>query len=308
MIVFPLLLLLPGGIWAQTESETEPPVFRIGVSLVTVDAKVTGRDGKDIGGLTAADFVVYDEGEARTITNFGREATPVEIVMLLDVSPEMRPHLLDLTPRVTRALEPLRRGDRAAAVLFSTRSEVIQPLTEEIIEVPRKVVNNIYKDRFGRGALLNEALVATAEYLDSEPAKGRRSVIVVTANRGVRSAVTDEEAIAALHGSGVVLNAILVSGDGPRTVYSFQNPAKTPPDVYRHAKETGGEVVTGEDPSRALRRLIEGATTRYSLQFHAPAHAEAGTIRQIRVELSSAARARYPGAVVQARTGYEVPK
>ena len=39
-------------------ADTEPPIFRTGVSLVTIDAKVTARDGRDIGGLNAHDFVV----------------------------------------------------------------------------------------------------------------------------------------------------------------------------------------------------------------------------------------------------------
>lgn len=304
-----LLLLFAGSGAAQDHAGTEPPIFRIGVSLVNVDAKVVGRDGKDIAGLDASDFVIYDEGERREITNFGRESTPVEIVMLLDVSPEMRPHLLDLTPRVSKAMEPLRAGDRAAAILFGSRAEVIQPLTTELIEIPRAVVNNIYKDRFGRGNLLNEALMEVARYLKSEPAKGRRSVIVITTNRGVRAGVTDAEAIEELHGTDAVLNAIIVGGgSGPRTVMSFSDPAKTPPDVHRYTKETGGEVVSGEEPSRALRRLIESATTRYSMQFPAPGDAPPETIRKLRVELSGAAQARYPGASVQARTSYEVPK
>jgi VWFA-related protein len=307
-MIFVLLALLAGGALAQTESDAEPPIFRIGVSLVNVDAKVVGRDGKDIGGLDASDFVIYDEAERRTITNFGRESTPVEIVMLLDVSPEMRPHLLDLTPRVSKALEPLRPDDRAGAILFASRAEVIQPLTSELIEVPRKVVNNIYKDRFGRGNLLNDALMEVARYLKSEPAKGRRSVIVITTNRGVRAGVSDQEAIEELQGTDAVLNAIIVGGGGPRTAMSFHDPAKTPPDVHRYAKETGGEVVSGEDPARALRRLIESATTRYTMQFPAPSDAQPETIRKLRVELSGAAQARYPGAVVQARTSYEVPK
>jgi VWFA-related protein len=307
-LIFVLLLLLGGDVAGQTEAASDPPVFRIGVSLVNVDAKVVGRDGKDISGLTAADFVIYDEDETRTITNFGKETTPVEIVMLLDVSPDMRPHLLDLTPRVSRALEPLRPKDRAAAILFGARTEVIQPLTPELVEVPRKVVNSIYKDRYGRGTLLNEALMETAQYLKSEPAEGRRSVIVVTTNRGVRATVSDQEAVRALLGADVVLNAILVGGAGPRTVLSFNDPSKTPPDVYRYAKETGGEVVTDDEPARALRRLISEATTRYSLQFPAPSDAAAGTFRKLRVELTSAARSKYPGAIIQARTGYEVPE
>ena len=227
--------------------------------------------------------------------------------MVLDVSPEMRPYLLDLTPRVMDAMTPLRPGDRAGAMLFGARSELIQPLTDDLAELPRKVVNNIYKDRFGRGTLLNEALIEAAAYLKREPPKGRRTVIVVTNNQGVRAAVKDAEVIRALQSADAVLNAIIVGlAAGPRAVMSFHDPNTVPPDVYRYASETGGEVVKAQQPAAALRRIIEGATTRYSLQFPAPS--DASGFRKLRIELSGAAQARYPGATVQSRSGYEVPK
>jgi hypothetical protein len=229
--------------------------------------------------------------------------------MVLDVSPEMRPFLLELTPRVSQALEPLRRSDRAGAVLFAGRSEVIQRLTPELIQVPRTVVNNIYKDRFGRTTMLNEALVEASRYLRSEPAKGRRTIIVVTTNQGVRGAIPDQQVVRELLAADAVLNAVLVgdAANGPRTTAAFNDPNRTPPDVYRYAHETGGETATGEQPSRALRRIIEQATTRYSLQYPSPS-GEPGTFRSVRVELSPKAQSRYPGAVVKARSGYEVPK
>lgn len=301
-----LFLLLTACAGAQT-AETEPPVFRVGVSLVTIDAKVTGRNGRDIANLNANDFVIYDEGERRTVSNFGRESTPVEVLLVIDASPEMRPYLLDLTPHVMEALGPLRPGDRAGAILFGATSEVIAPLTTDLADVPRKVVNNLYKDRYGRGTLVNEALADAAAYLKREPAKGRRTVIVITNNRGVRSAVQDADVVRALQGADAVLNAIVIGEDaGPRTVLSAHAPGVLPPDVYRYARETGGDVVQAQDPAAALRQVIAAAMTRYSLQFPAPS--EANGYRRLRVELSSAAHARYPGATVQTRAGYEVPK
>lgn len=298
-------MLVAAAANAQT-ADAEPPVFRTGVSLVTVDAKVTTRDGRDVGGLNAQDFAIYDENERRPITNFGREATPVEVVLLIDVSPEMRPYLLELTPHVAQALEPLRPGDRAAAILFGARTEIIQPLTGDLMRIPREVVDNIYKDRYGRGTLVNEALVEAARYLRSEPAKGRRTIIVITNNRGTRSSVSDEQAVRALLGVDSVLNVILVgSAAGPRSVLSYHNSDSVQPDVYRYAGDTGGEVVRDSEPAKVLRRMIESAKTRYSLQFPAPQ--DATGLRHLRVELSVAAQARYPGAAVQARNAYQAP-
>jgi len=79
------------------------------------------------------------------------------------------------------------------------------------------------------------------------------------------------------------------------------------PDVYRFVENTGGDVIAEEDPAGALGRIVRQIATRYSFQYSAP-QAEPGSFRTIRVELTPAAQRRYPGAVVQARTGYYVEK
>src|SRR5687768_16177301 len=47
-----------------------PPRFEAGVTLVTLSAFVTDREGKAIPGLTAADFEVFDDGKPVTIVQF----------------------------------------------------------------------------------------------------------------------------------------------------------------------------------------------------------------------------------------------
>lgn len=310
---FALLLAAP-FLPAQTqapapEAEAAPPVFRTDVSLITVDAKVTRRDGSDAGNLSASDFVILDEGQRQTISHFGSESTSIDLLLLLDVSDSMRPFLLELTPRVTEALSPLRQGDRGGVMLFAGRSQLVQPLTDDLAQVPRKTVSTIYKDGLGRSTLINEALVNAAQYLKSQPATGRRTIIVLTDNEASQGPVLDDQVIRELHGADAVLNVILLGVTDPneKIVRGYQDRSRRRPNLHSFAEATGGDVITGEAPARALRRVIEQATTRYSLQYPSPG-GEPGAVRNIRVELSGAAAAKYPGAIIRARSGYEVPK
>ncbi len=308
--ILTLVLTVP-FVAAQTpEPETEPAVFRSEVSLITVDAKVTGRTGGDVGGLNASDFVVFDEGQEQKVSHFGRESTPIDLLLVLDVSRSMRPFLIDLTPRVTEALSPLRPGDRAGVMLFADNSELVQPLTSDLALIPRTTVNTIYKDGPGRSTLLNQALVSAAHYLQSQPATGRRTIIVLTDNYAVSGKARDEDVIRELHAANAVLNIVMVGAKGEVSgqVHGYRDPSSSVrPDVFHLAGATGGRVMSGDDPARALHRVIQEATTRYSLQYPAPG-GEAGKFRAIRVELSPTAVARHPGAVVRARSGYDVPK
>jgi VWFA-related protein len=67
---------------AQTQPppQTQKPVFRTGVELLTVDATVVDRDGRQITDLTAAEFVVEVDGDPRPVVS-------AEYVKLVDDTP-----------------------------------------------------------------------------------------------------------------------------------------------------------------------------------------------------------------------------
>ena len=68
-------------------------VFKSDVALTRVDSQVLDRDGHAITGLQAADFVLKVDGRIVPIRNFANENMPIDILLLLDVSGSMRPHV-----------------------------------------------------------------------------------------------------------------------------------------------------------------------------------------------------------------------
>ena len=54
----------------QAETQQQQPLFRAGSRFVRVDVFPTGKDGKPIEGLTAADFEVYEDGKPQAIDTF----------------------------------------------------------------------------------------------------------------------------------------------------------------------------------------------------------------------------------------------
>lgn len=291
---------------ALSFAQEDVPLFKTGVSLVKVDAEVQNPAGIGINGLQADDFVVYDEGQRQSISDFAAENEPVHILMVLDVSPSMSKWLSDLGTKSTDALRALRAGDDVGLMGFATRSELIQPLTTETGVLGKKIIGNIYKQTLGGETLVNEALLDAAKYMAAQQGKGRKAILIVTDNEGARRAVTDDQVVRALHAADIVLSAIIV-GDAaaPFTPGRYQNPTSGAPDVQRFVAETGGRVVIGTAPASALQPILKGLTTRYSFHYTAP-QAEEGTFRRIRVELAPDAAAKYRGAKIKARSGYTV--
>ena len=291
--------------------EEKIPVFRSEVNLVKVDVRVTDRAGRDVAGLGKNDFVLYDETERRDVIDIASESERdlVDIVLLLDVSGSMWQHLRELSSTTASALGMLERGARVALLQFASRAQVVQPFTDDYRLVERRITESIFKQTVGRDTLINEALLAAADYLrkNSQP-KTRRFLIVVSDNAGTRSSVSDGQALKAVQSADAVLNAIVVGDDRSLDTVvpvRYTDPAATPyPDLSRYAQATGGTFVNTSRLSEALRGTIGEIRTRYQLHYAAPPAIEPGKFRRIKVELTPQAKQKHPGVVIAAREGY----
>ena len=300
------MLLLGSSLFAQ-QKDDEIPVFRASVTLIRVDIQVTGRNGKAISDFTQQDFLVFDENQPQQIAHFGRESEPLDLLLLLDISGSMRRSLEDVAAATRAALAQLRPGDRVGLMLFARRAEVVQPFTEDLRSTQNKILDSIYKQNLGSGTLINESLIAAADYMKQQPVKGRRAVLIVTDNEGLNYKSPDSEVVRAMHSADSVLNALVVRKGGRPPVANrarYTNPDFDPPDVYAISEKTGGEAVEGLGKvSEMFQRMIERIRSRYFIQYPAP-QAEPGTFRHIRVELAPEAKRKYPDATVRAREGY----
>lgn len=72
------------------------------------------------------------------------------------------------------------------------------------------------------------------------------------------------------------------------------------------ARQSGGDSMSVDDAS-ALETTLERLRQRYALHFHLPEGTAPGQERNIEVELSAAARRRYPDAEIRFRRSYHAP-
>src|SRR5258708_35496839 len=99
-----LALILTGGSLLSVSAWDSEVVFRSDVSLVRVDAQVVDRDNRAITGLRVSDFVLREDGRVQQIRNFASESLPVDVLLLLDVSGSMRPHVQRIADAAHQAL------------------------------------------------------------------------------------------------------------------------------------------------------------------------------------------------------------
>jgi VWFA-related protein len=178
-------LLACAGVLSAADGDV---VFRSDVSLVRVDAQVLGRDNRTITGLRAEDFVLREEGRPQQIRNFASENMPIDVLLLLDVSASMRPHVERIVSASHEALRVLRDHDRIAIMVFDRATRVRLPFRNSLDDVERELESLINQENFNGGTDITRAIYDAANYISREGRRdARRAIVILTDDQTERS-------------------------------------------------------------------------------------------------------------------------
>ncbi len=211
-----------------------------------------------------------------------------------------------------------RPGDRVAMVSYGRDPRIELRFTSD-----RKAIAAAIK-HYGDPENGDENIVITSEALaieyavrliadveDPNSRTNRRRLIVLISNiYGVGTRYADEPIIRRLWNQNIVLSVIddaaptasttsvqrSSGGESQTILFRRYNPIHI-------AQATGGDRIVAMDP-RHPRDLLTPLRQRYTLWFNQPSDASPGESRTIQVDLSEAARRRFPDAVIKAREGY----
>lgn len=296
--------------WLFAFAPQDDVVFQARASQVRVDAQVTAG-GKALLGLTKGDFAVLDEGARVELEYCGQDDEPVSVLLLLDVSGSMKRYVEQMSKVAQRGLGFLNAGDRAGVMIFSKDTSLTLPLTGSLKEAAREIELSVKEHTLPSGTAINAALLDAAAAMRKDRSEqkrpGRSAILILTDNGSLNYRVPDAQVMRALFQADTVLHAIVVGKERGRKARSSNNEDFTYPDVYKLAEESGGEAVGVERADAAFPEMMRSIRQRYALAYRLPDAATAGTFRQVRVELSGAARRKYGKALVRARAGYYVP-
>lgn len=328
-----------GGRWlllalavAGLGSAEEPVVFRSEVALIRVDAQVLDSQNRAITGLRREDFVLRENGQIREIRNFATEEIPLDMLLLLDVSRSMRPHIERIGAAANEAVLVLGRQDRVGIMVFDRQVRMRMPLRLGVGDLGDEIDRLLREEDFNGGTDITRALYEAGRYLGRNGRRdARRAIVIVTDDQTERQ--RDEDGVTrTLTGADVVLSAIIApdamrsgrrSGGGPLGRRGGWEDVIWGPRRYPRpggsvsigtraagteeiARRTGGDSLRIEDAD-ALETVFARIRQRYALHFYLPEGARANEERRIEVELAAAARRRYPNAEVRYRRTYLTP-
>jgi len=116
-----LLLLMCVPLGASQAPSQPPPVFRSGTKLTVVDVTVTDKQGKPIEGLTAADFIVTEDGEPQTISQVAFQRVETSDAPLPPVATPPPPRAASVAPTV----QPTITGSAAGSIRYKDRRLIV---------------------------------------------------------------------------------------------------------------------------------------------------------------------------------------
>jgi VWFA-related protein len=261
-----------GTLWAQT--------FRVAVEAVRVDVLVTDAN-HPVGGLTAADFELFDSGVLQHIDSLGVEDVPLSVMFVLDTSFSMSgsplQHLKEAASAVIDLLAP---RDRAAVLTFSESVILRAAWTDDHRVLKRALAT---AGAFGATSL-HDAAYAAITARDTVPA--RPLVLIFSDGNDTSSWLPGQSVLdaagrseAVIYGVGLVTTTLVRPGFRMDFSSGLQ-PAR--PSIVGTAlfnaflptlaAESGGKYLDA-DQSEKLRdtfvRIVQEFRSRYLLSYTA---------------------------------------
>jgi VWFA-related protein len=318
---------------AQPPADDPPVTFRSNVSLGRVDAQVVDLHNHPIRDLKAQDFILRVDGKPQEIGDFQSEKVPVDVVLLLDVSRSMEPHLRRVVSASHDALRAMGGQDRVAILVFDRFTRIRMPFRSARQDAERELETVLERESFEGGTDITRGLLDAASYVEQNARRdARRAVVIVTDDQTERNrneaavlrALTRADSVLsaliapdALHTGTASSRRSLVDEYGLRDVfgdlippgfgsYRLRGPRTQSAGTAEIAKQSGGDTMD-VDQGAAFEHTLARIRERYALYFYLPDGVQPRESSTVEVELSSAARHRYPQAEIHYRRSYLAP-
>ena len=271
---------------AQAPIERKPPsqqipTLKVETRLVNIPLNVADAKGAPVGGLTADDFVLSEDGKVQKIAVFERSTTtPLSIVLAIDASESvLRDENLERNAAKHFVKALIRDQDEVDLMDFSDTVREIVPFTHDVKRIDaglgmleRGDATALYDAIYLASQRLGETHAVPTAVRSGVPAapEVRRRVIVLITDGGdtVKGSHYTQALEQAQRAGAMVYSLIIVPvyADAGRNTGGEHA-------LIQMADDTGGKYYYVSDPKDlepALRHVSDDLRTQYLLGYYAP--------------------------------------
>jgi len=164
--------------------------------------------GTPVTDLTAAQFVVREDGVRREVLRIRPATNPIDIALLIDNTQAMEPFTSDLRLALASFVEQMSKKNRIALITFADRPTIVTDYTSDLTRLTRGVKRVFAQP--GSGSYLLDAIVEVCRGIKKrEP---ERVAIVAVLTEGTEfSNLNYQVVLDSLRASGAKFDALVVS-------------------------------------------------------------------------------------------------
>jgi VWFA-related protein len=288
-VAFGLAVLASASLDFSLQAQTRSPEG----SARTRDIYVSVIDSKGVpvAGLSAADFMVREDGVAREVLKAGPATAPMQIIVLIDDSEAATNAIQRIREGLTAFVDKLQGRAEIGLVTIGERPTSLVQYTTDTAAL-KKAINRLFA-RPGAGAYLLEGIQEVSRGLEKREAA--RPVIVALTTEGVEfSNLQHDQVLKQLQASGAAFHVVAIGMPSSSMSDEMRNRNVV---LAEGTERTGGrrdQLLAESSIPEALPRVANELLNQYVVTYGRPEK----LIPPERIQVSVSR----PGVTVRART------
>jgi Ca-activated chloride channel family protein len=303
---FAIILDAPPVLQAQAGGT---PAFKGAVDLVSLNVTLTNEHNQPVGGLTADDFAIFEDGVPQDVSFFSSSRLPMDVAILIDTSSSMSPVLTVAQDAAIGLVESAKPTDRISVTEFNDRANILQPLGSDMGGAIRAIRATSAR---GSTALYNGLYMAMTEMIRSRRGAQdvrKQAVVVLSDGQDTSSLVQYEDVMDLANQSGIVLYTILLLSPLDARQLNDLKTSKFSQSLFvmrSFADATGGmPFMTSnvKDLQGIYTKIATELAQQYTLGYISTNGRRDGQFRRVAVRVIN-----HPEVRARTRTGYQAPR
>ena len=294
---FPLFVMSCLLVCGQGANEQEFKL-RVHSELVLLDVSVKGSTGGYIADLKKENFQIYENGKLQTISQFGKEDTPITVGLVLDDSHSMKPKRADVINSALAFIDSSNPLDEMFVTHFNDRVSRGLPSSIPFTDDPKLLRTALWNSPAEGRTALYDGILDALHQLDAGK-QDKKSLVVITDGGDNASTHRFNDVVDAVRSTQATIYCV--------GVFDSEDPDRNPGVLKRLAQISGGIAYLPRDLTELggiCRGIAKDIRNRYSLGYVPVRTDEKSAVRNIKVSIVGAGNQKFE---THARTSYLLP-